>query len=218
MLRTAFLILGVLLAALPARAQQSPTAELVAPVEVTAIPPAPASHVLDQADVILPDVEVKMSARLLAARLQGAAVYVVTVSSLRVPPSQQAEALEKLAGKYCAAWSPKQVGALLLFDDEGGLMTVVTSKEAEERFTAFLLEKEFREGLAKIPGDAISRVNLERSGIIVADTLARLQSEAAKGDRTKLIGNLVMGLLAVLGIGLAILSALSGPKAAAAQE
>ena len=218
MLRTAFLILGVLLAALPARAQQSPTAELVAPVEVTSIPPAPASHVLDQADVILPDVEVKMSARLLAARLQGAAVYVVTVSSLRVPPSQQAEALEKLAGKYCAAWSPKQVGALLLFDDEGGLMTVVTSKEAEERFTAFLLEKEFREGLAKIPGDVISRVKLERSGIIVADTLARLQSEAAKGDRTKRIGNLVMGLLAVLGIGLAILSALSGPKAAAAQE
>lgn len=218
MLRTAVLILGVLLAALPARAQQSPTAELVAPVEVTSIPPAPASHVLDQADVILPDVEAKMSARLLAARLQGAAVYVVTVSSLRVPPSQQAEALEKLAGKYCAAWSPKQVGALLLFDDEGGLMTVVTSKEAEERFTAFLLEKEFREGLAKIPGDVISRVKLERSGIIVADTLARLQSEAAKGDRTKLIGNLVMGLLAVLGIGLAILSALSGPKAAAAQE
>ena len=218
MLRTAFLILGVLLAALPARAQQSPTAELVAPVEVTSIPPAPASHVLDQADVILPDVEAKMSARLLAARLQSAAVYVVTVSSLRVPPSQQAEALEKLAGKYCAAWSPKQVGALLLFDDEGGLMTVVTSKEAEERFTAFLLEKEFREGLAKIPGDVISRVKLERSGIIVADTLARLQSEAAKGDRTKLIGNLVMGLLAVLGIGLAILSALSGPKAAAAQE
>lgn len=218
MLRTAFLILGVLLAALPARAQQSPTAELVAPVEVTSIPPAPASHVLDQADVILPDVEVKMSARLLAARLQGVAVYVVTVSSLRVPPSQQAEALEKLAGKYCAAWNPKQVGALLLFDDEGGLMTVVTSKEAEERFTAFLLEKEFREGLAKIPGDVISRVKLERSGIIVADTLARLQSEAAKGDRTKRIGNLVMGLLAVLGIGLAILSALSGPKAAAAQE
>ena len=218
MLRTAVLILGVLLAALPARAQQSPTAELVAPVEVTSIPPAPASHVLDQADVILPDVEAKMSARLLAARLQGVAVYVVTVSSLRVPPSQQAEALEKLAGKYCAAWSPKQVGALLLFDDEGGLMTVVTSKEAEERFTAFLLEKEFREGLAKIPGDVISRVKLERSGIIVADTLARLQSEAAKGDRTKLIGNIVMGLLAVLGIGLAILSALSGPKAAAAQE
>ena len=218
MLRTAVLILGVLLAALPARAQQSPTAELVAPVEVTSIPPAPASHVLDQADVILPDVEAKMSARLLAARLQGVAVYVVTVSSLRVPPSQQAEALEKLAGKYCAAWSPKQVGALLLFDDEGGLMTGVTSKEAEERCTAFLLEKEFREGLAKIPGDVISRVKLERSGIIVADTLARLQSEAAKGDRTKLIGNLVMGLLAVLGIGLAILSALSGPKAAAAQE
>lgn len=218
MLRPAVLILGVLLAGLPARAQESPTAPLVAPVDATPIPPAPASHVLDQADVILPAVEAKMSARLLAARLQDAEVYVVTVSSLGVPPSQQSETLEKLAGKYCAAWIPKQVGALLLFDDEGGLMTVVTSKKAEERFTAFLLEKEFRESLAKIPSEAISRVKLERSGIIVADTLVRLQSEAAKGDRTKLIGNIVMGTLAVLGIGLAILSALSGPKATAAKE
>jgi hypothetical protein len=91
-------------------------------------------------------------------------------------------------------------------------MTVVTSKKAEERFTTFLLEKEFREGLAKIPPDVISRVKLERSGIVVVETLSRLQAEAVKSDRTKLIGNIVMGSLALLGIGLAIMSALAGDK------
>ena len=200
MLRTTALLLGILLATLPARADERP------------VPPAPASHVLDQADVILPDVEARLSARLVAARLQGVEVFVATVASLGVPPSKQASELEKLANKYCVAWSARKIGALLLFDDEGGLMTVVTSKEAETRFTSFLLEKEFREGLAKIPPDAISRVKLERSGTIVVETLSRLQAEASKSDRTKFIGNTIMGSLALLGIGLAVLSALSGSK------
>lgn len=218
MMRTAALLLGLLLATLPVRAEETPTDSLVVRVEEIPVPPVPASHVLDQADVILPDVEARLSAQLLAARLKGVDVFVVTISSLRVPPSKQAEELEKLANRYCAAWSAKKVGALLLFDDEGGLMTVVTSKEAEERFTAFLLEKEFRDGLAKIPPEVISRVKLERSGMIVAETLSRLQTEAAKGDRTKLIGNIVMGALALLGIGLAVMSALSGNKTSTATE
>ncbi len=209
MLRTPALLLGILLATLPARAAETPAPP---------IPPAPASHVLDQADVILPDVEARLSVRLLAARPQGVEVFVVTISSLRVPPSKQAAELEKLANDYCVAWTPRKIGALLLFDDEGGLMTVVTSKEAEKRFTTFLLEKEFREGLAKIPPAAISRVKLERSGMIVVETLSRLEAEAAKSDRTKMIGNIVMGALALLGIGLAVLSALSGGKPTPATE
>jgi len=216
MRRAPALFLGLLLSTLPASAQE-PASDLVPnlpppQVDQNPIPPAPASHVLDQADVILPDVEARLSAQFLAARLKGVEVYVVTLPSLGVPPSKQSSELESRATRYCAAWSPKSVGALLLFDDEGGLMTVVTSKKAEERFTTFLLEKEFREGLAKIPPDVISRVKLERSGIVVVETLSRLQAEAVKSDRTKLIGNIVMGSLALLGIGLAIMSALAGDK------
>jgi hypothetical protein len=216
MRRAPALFLGLLLSTLPASAQE-PASDLVPnlpppQVDQQPIPPAPASHVLDQADVILPDVEARLSAQFLAARLNGVEVYVVTVRSLGVPPSKQSSELESRATRYCAAWCPKSVGALLLFDDEGGLMTVVTSKKAEERFTTFLLEKEFREGLAKIPPDVISRVKLERSGIVVVETLSRLQAEAVKSDRTKLIGNIVMGSLALLGIGLAIMSALAGDK------
>lgn len=182
------------------------------------LPPVPASHVLDQADVILPDTEARLSTRLVAAQAQKVWVYVVTIPSLKVLPSKQAERLEKLANDYCTAWTPDRIGALLLFDDEGGLMTVVTSKEAEKRFSSFLLEKEFREGLAKIPPSAISREKLERSAWIVVETLSRIEAEAAKSDRRQLIGNLVMGALALLGIGLAIFSAVTGPKPAPAAE
>ena len=202
----ALLLCGLMLAGLPGARADAP------------LPPAPASHILDQADVILPDVEARLSARLLAARTQDVWVYVATIPSLKVLPSKQAERLEKLANEYCAAWTPGRVGALLLFDDEGGLMTVVTSKEAEKRFTAFLLEKEFREALAKIPPSAISREKLERSGWIVVETLCRLEAEAAKSDRRQLIGNLIMGALALVGIGLAIFSALAGPQPAPAAE
>ncbi len=202
----AWLLLVMGLAGWPAAGADAPTP----------IPPAPASHILDQADVILPDVEARLSARLIAAKAQKVEVYVATVPSLKVLPSKQSERLEKLAAEYCAAWVPRTVGALLLFDDEGGLMTVVTSKKAEERFTSFLLEKEFREALATIPPSAISREKLERSAWIVVETLCRLEAEAAKADRRQLIEGLVMGTLALLGIGLAIYSAVSGAKASPA--
>lgn len=193
------LAFGLLLATLPARAE-----------ETFPVPPAPASHVLDQAAVILPEVVARLSARLVAAKAEGVQVYVATVPSLKVLPSKQSERLEKMANSYCTAWAGQSVGAVLLFDDEGGLMTVVTSKAAEKRFTTFLLEKAFREELAKIPPSAISREKLERSGWIVVDTLARLEKEAARRDRSQLIGNVIMGALALLGVSLAIFSAVSG--------
>ena len=182
------------------------------------LPPAPASHILDQADVILPDVEARLSARLVAARAQHVWIYVATIPSLKVLPSKQSERLEKLANEYCAKWIPNNVGAVLLFDDEGGLMTVVTSKKAEERFTSFRLEKEFREGLAKIPPSSISREKLERSGWIIVETLSRLEVEAAKNDHRQLIGNIIMGVFALVGIGLAIFSAISDSKPAPVVE
>jgi len=201
MFRRLVLSFGLFFAALPGFAEDAP---------VSAIPPAPVSHILDQADVILPEVKARLSTRLVAAKAQAVEVFVVTVPSLKVLPSKQSERLEKLASEYCTAWAGKNVGAVLLFDDEGGLMTVVTSKTAEKRFTAFLLEKEFREALAKIPPSAISREKLERSGWIVVETLSRLETEAARRDRSQLIGNIVMGALALLGLSLAVYSAVSG--------
>jgi len=174
------------------------------------IPPIPASHVLDLGNVFLPETSKRLSAELADAQEKGVGVYVVTIPSLKVLPSKQSERLEKLANEYATAWLPKQPGAVLLFDDEGGLMTVVTSKRAEERFSSFILEMEFRQALAKIPPAAISREKLQRSATIVAETLSKLEINAAKAERRQWLSNLLMGLLAVAGVGLAVFSYLSG--------
>ena len=89
-------------------------------------------------------------------------------------------------------------------------MTVVTSKRAEERFSSFILEMEFRQALAKIPPASISREKLQRSATIVAETLSKLEINAAKAERRQWLSNLLMGLLAVAGVGLAVFSYLSG--------
>ncbi len=174
------------------------------------IPPIPASHILDLGNVFLPETAKRLSAELTDAQEKGVGVYVVTIPSLKVLPSKQSERLEKLANEYATAWLPKQPGAVLLFDDEGGLMTVVTSKRAEERFSSFILEMEFRQALAKIPPASISREKLQRSATIVAETLSKLEINAAKAERRQWLSNLLMGLLAVAGVGLAVFSYLSG--------
>ena len=174
------------------------------------IPPIPASHILDLGNVFLPETAKRLSAELTDAQEKGVGVYVVTIPSLKVLPSKQSERLEKLANDYATAWLPKQPGAVLLFDDEGGLMTVVTSKRAEERFSSFILEMEFRQALAKIPPASISREKLQRSATIVAETLSKLEINAAKAERRQWLSNLLMGLLAVAGVGLAVFSYLSG--------
>ena len=71
----------------------------------------------------------------------------------------------------------------------------------------------FRQALAKIPPAAISREKLQRSATIVAETLSLLEVDAAKADRRQWLSNLFMGLLAVVGVGLAVYSYLSGPTA-----
>ena len=182
------------------------------------IPPIPASHILDLGNVFLPETAKLLSRDLTAAQEKGVGVYVVTIPSLKVLPSKQSERLEKLANDYAAAWLPKQPGAVLLFDDEGGLMTVVTSKEAEQRFSSFILEMEFRQALAKIPPAAISREKLQRSATIVAETLSRLEVDAAKAERRQWLSNLLMGLLALVGVGLAVFSYLSGSTAVPATK
>ena len=221
--RTLALLLGILLALWPAHADDATSPPAFSPRSLeqfsqgdviynAPVPSAPASHVLDQAGVILPEVGQRLSARLVAARTQGVQVYVATIPTLGDRPSKQSERLEKLATKWCVAWTPGSVGALLLFDDESGLMTVVTSKEAEKRFTTFLLEKEFREALATIPASSISREKLERSAEMVTVTLCRLEAQAAKAERRQFFGNLIMGVLALIGVGLAIFSAVASPK------
>ena len=178
------------------------------------VPPAPAALVLDQAKVFQPEAAARLSARLAAARAADVHVYVATLRTLGVPASKQQDKLQTLAKDFAKAWSPEKVGAVLIFDDEGGLLAVELTPEADRRFAGFAVEAALKEPLSKIQESGLARDKLEQSAYLVTDTLVPLQAKWAKDTHRQHIGNLIIGTIALLGVGLALFSALSKPTAA----
>lgn len=174
--------------------------------------PVPPGPLLDQAQVLQPDGAARLSALLTAARAQDVWIYVLTVPSLGVLPSRQREKLESLAKQYVTAWTPETVGAVLIFDGEGGLMSVETSAEAARRFSDVALQIGLREPLEKIQHEGLSRDKLERSAKAMADALCRLQAQSRDENRRQRTTNLIMAGIALLGLALALWSATSGSK------
>lgn len=193
-----------------ANAQPSPGGEAV---EHEPVPPAPAGFVLDQAHTLLPAAAADMSARLTTAAAADVHIYVVTVKSLGVPASQQRDRVSKRAKEYAAGWLGDKVGAILLFDDEGGLMSIELSKGTDLRFTIFAVEAEMKAALSQISERELARDKIVLTSQIVTDALFKRQSVYVKGTHRQHIANLIMGGITLLGIGLAIYSALSKPKA-----
>ena len=186
--------------------------------EPVAVPPAPVSFVLDQASVFQPEAAARLSNRLTTARTSEVYVFVVTFRTLSVPASKQLAKLELLAKSFAKDWLREKVGAVILFDDEGGLMTVEFSSETDQRFAGFAVEAAVKEPLGKIQQSGIARDKLEQSAYFVADTLIPLQNKWAKDTRRQRIANLIMSTVALLGVGLAVFSALAKPKTPAGTD
>ena len=180
------------------------------------IPPAPAGHILDQAQVLLPEATARLSTRLTSAKAVETQIYVVTVRSLKVPSSKQLARLQSLAKDYSAAWLSHDVGAIILFDDESGLVTLELSKETDKRYGGFAVEEELKRPLGEAAKIGLARDKVERFAEVTVEVLTRLQTTFLKEAHRQLIGNLIMGAIALLGVGLAVFSALDKPKAAAA--
>ena len=178
------------------------------------IPPAPAGHILDQAQVFLPEAATRLGARLAAAKAVEVQIYVVTVRSLKVPSSKQLARLQSLAKDYSAAWLSHDVGAIILFDDESGLVTLELSKETDKRYVGFAVEEELKRPLGEAAKIGLARDKVERFAEVTVEVLTRLQTTFLKEAHRQLIGNLIMGAIALLGVGLAVFSALDQPKAA----
>ena len=220
--RVLLALLAALALLLPAPAMQAADDETAkpnpdapatpAPPHREPVPPPPTGLLLDQAHVLLPEATALLSARLVAARAADVHVYVVTIRSLGVPPSKQGDQLQETVRDFLKAWLPHEVGAVILFDDESGLMTVELSKETDQRFASFAVERDLRELLAKAQESGLAREKLEQIAQIVAETLSQRQTTWAKAARKERTANLIMGTVALLGIGLAVFSAIGKPK------
>jgi hypothetical protein len=187
------------------------TPKLVLPVEEPLLP-VPSGPILDQGGVLQPDAVERLTAILTAARAKDVWVYMLTVRSLRVLPSRQQSTLEALAKRYVKAWTPKTVGAVVIFDDEGGLMFAETSEEADQRFSDVAIRIALEERMSSLKTDGLARDKLEKSAQIIAEVLCQFQTQYMEDSRRQLKINVIMGGLALLGAALAVWSAFQGSK------
>lgn len=178
----------------------------------TLVPPAPTGHVLDQTGVFQPEAAARLSAHLTAAAAGDVHVYVVTLRTLGVPASQRLDKIQTVAQDYAKTWAKDKVGAILLFDDEGGLMTVEFTPATERRFAGFAVEAAVKVPLGKIQHSGLARDKLEQSAYVITKALLPLQAKWVQDTHRQRTANLIMGAVAFLGLALALYSALAKPK------
>jgi hypothetical protein len=158
------------------------------------VPPAPPSHVLDEAKVFTPEQSARLSQALVkAAREDNIQVYVATLHSV-----EKAQ-LAILGEQITKAWTGKAIGGTLVFDDQYGDVTVGTSEETDRRFTPLVINMVMREPLMIGRKKGISQDKLERAAYSVVASLKSLTDKERQEQRGKWIANGLMALVALVG-------------------
>lgn len=163
-------------------------------------PEKPAGLVADQASVLLPERAEALNQYLMAgARERGISVYLLTVHSLWVPPSQKKARLSELGHRYVERWVGGSVGMVLIFEDEGGEAAVLASRETDRQFPPFTRHMALGAPLRQIQrGGRLSRDKVEASARTILAGLSQLQDEAAAAARRDRMVNRAMGGIVLL--------------------
>lgn len=219
----AFRVLLPLLAALglllPAPAPAADDTPAATPAPATPAPPPraplpkkPASHIIDPLHVLTPELTATLSARLTAAaRTQDVHVFLLTV------PRQKPEELSKLAEDLAKTWIKDLIGAIIVFDDDTGKVTITTSDRVEHDFSSLAVNMFLQDQLLGTAHESgLSRDKLVETATEIAATFSEMKRKADHETHRQRVNNLIMGSIALLGIGLAIWSALAKPKGPAA--
>lgn len=111
-----------------------------------------------------------------------------------------------MAKRYANAWLPNSPGAVIVFDDETGLMSMEASKEAIRRFSEVSMHFKLTDAFGHSHESGLSRERLEKAALATADVLTDLEAQYERERRRQMVANIIMGILAVAGVILAIRS------------
>jgi uncharacterized membrane protein YgcG len=167
--------------------------------------PRPQTHVLDQANVLLPEVAANLNAEFTKASQENSLnVYLLTIPNLKASSVDRKAALENVADQYAAAWI-QGTGALILFDDESGLVSVAYSTEAKQLYSEVALDTQLRGPLEAAEISGLTREKLERASQSVLQVMEKLKRETVlktpgEHPAVKFIG----GFLLLLAIALVV--------------
>ena len=176
------------------------------------LPPKPASHIIDDLHVLTPELTATLSARLTAtARDPGVHVFLLTV------PRQKPEEITKLAEDLAKTWIKDLIGAIVIFDDDTGKVTIATSDRVEHDFSSLTVNMFLRDQLLATSRESgLSRDKLVETATEITAEFSKLKRKTDLEEHRQRVNNLIMGAVALLGIGLAVFSALAKPKNPAA--
>lgn len=167
-------------------------------------PEKPARFVADEAGVLLPERAEALNQFLTTgARERGISIYLLTVRSLWVPPSQKKSRLAVLGHRYADRWIKDAVGMVMLFEDETGDAAVISSQETDRQFPPLQRKMALSDPLRRIQhGEGLTRDKLEGTVTTLFTTLSQLQDQAKADARRHRIVNSVMGCVAIVGVAL----------------
>jgi uncharacterized membrane protein YgcG len=160
------------------------------------IPPRPAGHILDTANFLTPEVLKRLDDELSQeAKAHGVSIYVLTV------PSVPKNGFDAFTEKMSEAWMGGLFGAMIVFDDGTGQVSVQPSDEVTKRFYDFELSVLLRDPMSVKNRPKRSREGLEHTTLTLKTALHELKLRADRDDRNSLLtkfGVTILCLLAVL--------------------
>ena len=170
------------------------------------IPEPPKSHILDQGKVFNLDATERLTKTLKdCAQVHEVFVFVFTVPTLAVMPSREREKLESLGRETTAAWTKDKVGAVIMFDDEAGWVTVGISDDAEKRFSSVAINMVIRNPLLETRNKRLSPAKLEAAAVVLVNGLTDLKLKSDERERHQKRKRIVFGAILLFALFVLIL-------------
>ena len=179
------------------------------------LPERPASFVFDQGSVFPPEIAQRLSSRLQeCARDHDIDIYAITLPTLQVMPSRVREKLEELGSAATEKWLKDRVGAVIVFDNEAGWVTIGLSERAEREFSSVTLNMVLKDPLMITRKKRLSPDKLEATAIVLVDGLVKLKMNSLKEQRRHSVVRFAFIAVVLIAVTLGGLSFWGKPRSA----
>ena len=167
------------------------------------VPDRPENFLLDQGVVFPPEAVQRLAAALTAtAREHDLHIYVMTTPTLRSTPARVGGKANEFLNAIRAEWLKGKAGAVIIFDDEAGLVEMGASEEARKILPPAELTEIFRDPRLQSKRRRLGAAKLEETVMVLVHGLTglrvRIQEEERSRAKRKTAG-VIAGI--VIGIG-----------------
>ena len=186
------------------------------------VPERPADYLLDQGGIFPPEMAQRIVKALKAcARDYDVHIYVMTLPTIKVMPVRLREKVEELSKETRAQWLKGQVGAVMIFDNEAGNVTMGASAEAMKVFSPLTVNTVFKDPKLHSKKKHSPPEMLAGSVTLLiqhfVDLRAKVNEEARQRRNRQLAWGAGVGGLVLLGAGLIVVK-VRAKKAARARH